>query len=408
LHVEQLVATDLDDLQIHNAGGFAHQVLDILPVQVFVKDAQERRYLYLNAAARELMAYPQKNPIGQRDTEVVDDPAELALYSREDTETMETRQKRHVREPWTATDGTFRMNETVRYPILRADDLEGSAMAVISVAQDITYKEQRKLAEAIVDMLVHDWVGTALKVLLRRVRGALEGIKREAGPMSAQADRLLHLAGESDDLETNGASEIGESMRQLALTEFIPLDFMTAYIRHLNWYYVSIKSELLDVEPLKPRGVVFEYMNEFFRVESGAELIDFERVPDGGSLAADRDMLRILTYQQVQNHRKHRENDAKLCVLLVEEEGQDVIVFRSHGNPIPSADVDNLSKPGFTTAKQSRWNEVGKTFGPGLGWGLYFCRRIVEAHGGKWEAKKDYRYRDDCNEFYYRFPRVGG
>jgi signal transduction histidine kinase len=97
--------------------------------------------------------------------------------------------------------------------------------------------------------------------------------------------------------------------------------------------------------------------------------------PAAGTLMADRDQIKQVLLNVVQNAIDASLDGARITVMASEAEHNDepgvMIQVRDEGVGVAPADLSRVFEPFFT---------VGKRRGTGLG--LAICRNIVDAHGG--------------------------
>ena len=124
--IRALAATK-QGIQMENASGFAFQLLDALPIQIFVKDPAGH-FVYVNAMALEYLGYPRQNPIGKLDQRVIHDRSIRKHVRKEDLATMKGRVPRPDRELWTNNLQNRRTNKTWRFPIFSPTNPQGENM----------------------------------------------------------------------------------------------------------------------------------------------------------------------------------------------------------------------------------------------------------------------------------------
>ncbi len=426
-HLQQVVVDSLDDL---SSGGFAQQLLNVAPIQIYAKDARERRYVYLNAKARKLLNYPNVNPLGMKDIELVQVRSEWQRYYDLDSQVMQDKRPHTVVEPWTALqadeNGIYREIRTTRYPIVAAAEPEGPSIGVISVSEDVSFfTKQRSIAE-VVKLISHDWAADTLLALRKQLEETLTLVANGQHPdyltERQRAQRLLKL-GQDTRLYTPASDEdvplaptaetFAGTLLTFALNQYIPICFMSAYLMHLSWYYAtdlgksgSLKSRTYDTFFVST--ALFDYMGEFFstcitrKADSGQSIV--AKCDQELTMAANLDQLRILVYQQLRNHSSHGDSNVPLVVDVRSEDMSIYLTFRSlarGGKCIASEFRERIGRtPGLKAPLIDLFGNQVKT--SGMGYGLYFCHRITTDHGGDWRVYDDGK----CNCFEYRFPQV--
>lgn len=95
-------------------------------------------------------------------------------------------------------------------------------------------------------------------------------------------------------------------------------------------------------------------------------------------LSADKERLRLLIKNLVENAVKYSENsDKKVRVFVKNNENNVVINIEDHGEGIPENQLEFIFEP-FYRVDKSRTKESG-----GFGLGLHLCKNIVDAHKGE-------------------------
>lgn len=417
--VDKIVVHDERDMDMRNLGGFAHQLLEAAPVQIYVKNLS-RQYVYLNAKSRLLLGGDVEDPIGKDDASLVTEADELQIFRQQDDYVINNCCKSQILEDWTPVhpdeEGKHRKIQTTRYPIVTADT--GKVVGVASICEDRTYFAKQKLMNEIVTLINHDWI----KGVLESLRVNLTSILRSASispdrGISEKASYLLKL-GKDDRYDASlikkARPESGESpsdeILTLAFRQFIPVHFMSSYLLHMQWYQ-SIAEDAAVVslarQSLNLKSQVVEYM-QLFAASIGSEILTVTK--DGTEVElrtskdvfvyGDLDALRILVYQQLKNHEKHGDGRYPIRVCLDEEGNSAVLKFYSSGERIAEADRMDLGEPGKRIPKKDKYGYEIETEGSGVG--LYYCRTVVEQLGGAWGIE----WTEGFNVFVYEFRKV--
>lgn len=366
--VTRLVVSRVEEIQLSSAAGFAFQLLDTLPLSIFVKD-RLRRFTYLNAKARDMMAFGEKRVIGVPDRDALADKQHVDLYRRFDGEVMESKEPRYVKEPWINEHGEYIVHRTTRYPILLRSSGGEEIAGVASIAEDISFRQKSEAAHAIASLLTHDWLTDSV---------------------------LPYLV------------ECLRQSREDAVNALLPaFQFLVEYFNALGWLFaersqlkegatpVRILSDIID-----PMVDVFEILegrrapiDSKIEIEAKRDIFTLDISSDWLFARAHRVMLKIIVLQQYRNHVNHGFSAEPLKVKgLPDEEGAYILSFHSRG-----ARVSDEVEPVLGDKFVRRSDRPGK---PGEATGLHFCKRIAEMHGG------DFSYAYDessgCNVFSYR------
>lgn len=127
--------------EIRETENFLASVLDNIPNSVFVKDANDLRFVRINNACERLNGYTSKDMVGKTDHDLF--PREQAdFFVAKDRETLAGKQQLFItEEEITGGDGTTRMLRTKKFPIV---DAESQPRYLLGMSEDIT---EQKLAE---------------------------------------------------------------------------------------------------------------------------------------------------------------------------------------------------------------------------------------------------------------------
>ena len=144
--VNALAAAKAD---VERAQTFMTAIVEAMPSMVFVKHAEDHRYVLLNRAGEKILGMSRAEVIGKTDAEF--HPADLAaLYVERDREVLESGEVRVIEEDHVPRkDGGVAILRTKKIAIRNAD---GQAEYLLGVSEDIA---ERKRAEAQIARLAH-------------------------------------------------------------------------------------------------------------------------------------------------------------------------------------------------------------------------------------------------------------
>lgn len=368
--VASFSVADPSIIWLQNASGFAFQILDAVPISVFVKDAHSR-YTYLNAKARQMMDFDNRLVLGKRDTDVLIDEHNLQTYRKEDALVMKSKHKRSITEPWETQTGEYVVHETTRLAILDKENPE-IVHGVVSVAEDLSFKQKAQVGQEIVHMIAHDWITEILKSLSAQINDSKD-----------------------DDLK-----------HRVSL-----IDFVVEYIQNLSFYYAGA------TEPRKfSRGVaecdimedILAPMEEFFKYFGHGDKYypapTIESHLTNRHSRCNKGLIKLLIYQQVRNHGGRpitSVSDGTIPLRIVVETTTTgfALTFLSAGPPIPEPTRNRL---GQIFARPARPEEEEEEH---LCLGMYFCDKIARLHGG---IAPEYGYDDvlKANRFQYTIGNI--
>ncbi|NYT62653.1 EAL domain-containing protein [Alcaligenaceae bacterium] len=137
--------------EVRRSQAFLGLVINNIPSMVFVKDAQDLRFVSMNPAGEALTGFREKDIIGKTDHELF--PAEqAALSASKDRAALNgTGKVSSFNELITTKSGEIRLLQTKKLPLL---DAEGKPKYLLGIADDIT--EQQKVNQQLNYLATHD------------------------------------------------------------------------------------------------------------------------------------------------------------------------------------------------------------------------------------------------------------
>ena len=144
--VAELAAAKAD---AERAQTFMTAVVEAMPSMVFVKRADDHRYVLLNRAGEKTLGFSRTEMIGRTDAEFFS-PEQAAIYAQRDREVVESGEVRVIEEDLVPRkDGSMAILRTKKIAI---NDAEGRPEYLLGVSEDIA---DRKRAEAQIARLAH-------------------------------------------------------------------------------------------------------------------------------------------------------------------------------------------------------------------------------------------------------------
>jgi PAS domain S-box-containing protein len=203
------ISTDITDLKRAEAERarlrtFLDSIIENLPNMVFVKDAQELRFVRFNKAGESLLGFSRRDLIGKNDYDFF--PKEEAdFFTSKDREVLSSGQQLDIpEEPIQTKSGETRVLHTKKVPIL---DGGGRPIYLLGISEDIT--ERRRIEQRLAD----------LNEGLRRRTEELEASNQELEAFSYSVSHdlrapLRHIAGFADLLERGAGEALDEKSRR--------------------------------------------------------------------------------------------------------------------------------------------------------------------------------------------------
>ena len=135
------------EAEIHETRNFLASIFDNIPNSIFVKDARDLHFVRVNTACETLTGYSEQEFLGKGDYDFF--PKEQAdFFVAKDRETLADRQQVSiVEETITSKDGTQKILQTKKFPIL---DKDGHPRYLLGMSEDITERKhaERRLQES--------------------------------------------------------------------------------------------------------------------------------------------------------------------------------------------------------------------------------------------------------------------
>lgn len=154
LAVKYIICTGIDiteqrqaEAETHRAKQFLNSIVENIPHAIFVKDAEDLKFVSWNKAGEELVGYARNELIGKTDFDIFP-PEEANFFIAKDREVLTAGQMADIPEETIQTKHqTIRILHTKKIPVV---DDRGKPQYLLGISEDIT---ERKQAEELLHLL---------------------------------------------------------------------------------------------------------------------------------------------------------------------------------------------------------------------------------------------------------------
>lgn len=195
-------------------------------------------------------------------------------------------------------------------------------------------------------------VSHQLRAPLTNMHGAVQHIEANCGAMNATCTRMLSILNQQTDR----------------------LDRLVRDV--LNAARIEAGELALQPEPISVTPIVQQAL-EHIRARAGKRRFHLPPKPGLPFAFADRDRTAEVLANLLDNADKYSPREKEITVEMRADETEITLSVRDGGPGIPPAEVDRI----FDKFHRADSSDSQAAYGYGLG--LYVCRRIVEAQGGR-------------------------
>lgn len=143
----------------------------------------------------------------------------------------------------------------------------------------------------------------------------------------------------------------------------------------------------LSPEPVEVGTLVRRAVGASSLIAGGGRQIEVHLPPSELWVLGDPDQLAQVLENLIGNALKYAPSETSVVVSARSERGRVHLSVRDHGPGIPEDALERIFEKFFRLVTAPPGDEHAVSGPRGLGLGLYICRRIVEAHGGRiWGA----------------------
>jgi PAS domain S-box-containing protein len=339
---------------------FLSSLVENLPDMVFVKDAQELRFIRLNRAAEELLGIPREQLIGKCDYDFF--PKEEAdFFTAKDRAVLAGRTLIDIPvEPIHTKGKGVRFLHTKKIPIF---DSDGRPLYLLGISEDITEKKlaeeerdrsrsrvsnleaERELREQFVSTLTHD-----LRTPLSTILAAAQLLAHQPGKpelSSTLPDRIIRAALRADRMIQDLLD-----VTRIAAGNPLPMNIAA-----------------LDLAPLAA-----DVIAELNSLHTNPITLDVSAPLEGWWSGSE---LGRALENLVSNAIKHGSPEGAITVGIRAAEAEVTISVHNVGEPIAPEELATIFEP----FRRSSCVQTRGTKGWGLG--LTLVKAIAEAHGGR-------------------------
>jgi PAS domain S-box-containing protein len=347
--------------ELAEARGFLDSIVDNIPNMVFVKSADDLRFVMFNKAGEQLLGHARDELIGKNDYDFF--PRDEAdFFTQKDREVLDERKLVDIPEEPVETKGGTRILHTKKLPIL---DEEGVPRFLLGISEDIT--ERKKAEQQLRD---------AKEEAERANRAKDEFLSRMSHELRTPLNAVLGFAqvlqmGALDEDESKSVKQILRGGRHLLglIDEVLDISRISSGKLSISQEPVPVAAAIRDaVELVRP-----------IAAERGIEF--HEEAVNGVHVLADRQRLKQVLLNLLSNGVKYNRPGGVVSISSEEiPEGRLRIKVADTGLGISSQAMERLFSPFDRLGAETSGIE-------GTGLGLALSRGLVDAMGGSLSAE---------------------
>jgi PAS domain S-box-containing protein len=362
---------------------FLNAVLENIPNMIFVKDAEEFRFVRFNLAGEKLLGYQRTDLIGKNDYDFF--PKEQAdSFVNKDREVIKKGMLLDIKEEKITTANGERWLHTKKIPVA---DINGSPLYLLGISEDIT---DRKKTEAALEQLnkeLEKKVEERTEVLRATTNELLEN-NIELQKINSELDRfvystshdlrtpllslegLLNLSEESID-QKHQLRQYHEIMRKVITQMDETIKEILEYSRNAR---MEIRPEQLDVEQM-----ALNIKDNISHITGRSNIRFSAEVNNAVPFYSDKSRVNTLINNLISNAFKYSRCDEQnpyVKFTFTSKEKEGIICVEDNGEGIAEEYREKIFEMFFRASEQYE----------GSGLGLYICKEILKRLKGSIEV----------------------
>ncbi len=332
---------------------FLDSIVENIPDMIFVKDAEELRFVRFNRAGEDLLGYARKDLIGKNDYDFF--PKEEAdFFTSKDQEVLKNGTLLDIpQEPIQTAKKGLRLLHTKKIPINGPD---GKPKYLLGISEDIT--EKKMLEEKILQQSRMATLGQMAAGIAHEIRNPLFGISSVAQILSDELpeDKKLNelfqlMLHEIDRLKKLLGDLLLYARPSRPKLQPVYLKNLWGEIETLHRQSIAEKKITLHVEFQNAEEEILTDSDQLRQVLTNLHLNALQTSPEGGTVTI------------------------KSRSTWNGDHGDWNLSIHNDGEPISPENMPRIFEPFFSTRKE------------GSGLGLAICRTIVRDLGGTIRAE---------------------
>ncbi len=347
---------------------FLNAVIENIPDMIFVKDAQELKFVGFNRAGEQLLGISREKMLGRSDRDFFP-PEEADHFTQIDREVLRSGRMKEVEEQISTPAHGKRWLRTKK---MRIADSEGRTRYLLGISEDITVKREAEdqHLRLVAEKAARNEAEKNLALRNEFISVAAHELRTPVSALKLAIDVALRLL--SPATATRNCEKKMPELLSLIQGETVQLQTLTESLLDVS----RIQQERFILMP-QPDTNLSELTTRALALlqgrfdKAGCTLIT--RIQQGVVSSVDPDRIQQLITQLLLNALKFGQG-GPIEVLLESDEQRWRLEVADQGVGMDPETLARLSLPFERAASYRHF--------PGLGLGLFICRHIIAAHGG--------------------------